>query len=176
MRHNAWDCAKQLIAVLTSKVLPTSYSSLSHHAKHQQAYTALLLAGKWSDHTHSVYICCSFQSKYKHLWDASERSVRSAAAVTALEPASTEVPPGPLEHALSTRGETPTPNMAHRGVSDAEGMHAEGTHMSQSAKQGSTALGLTGRWSSLFSRRSGIDDYRQHEDDLTGSNYVNRDY
>lgn len=97
--------------------------------------------------------------------------MRSAAAVTALEPASTEVPPGPLEHALSTRGETPTPNMAHRGVSD-----AEGTHMSQSAKQGSTALGLTGRWSSLFSRRSGIDDYSQHEDDLTGSNYVNRDY
>ena len=92
-----------------------------------------------------------------------------------LEAPSTAVPPGPLEHALSTRGGQ-TPRMAQRGVSDAASMHAEGAQMSQSAKQGSTALGLTGRWSSLFSRRSGLDDYSQHEDDLTGSNYMHRDY
>lgn len=101
--------------------------------------------------------------------------MRSAAAVTPLEAPSTTVPPGPLEHALSASGGQPLP-VVYRGVSDAEGMHAEGAHMSQSAKQGSTALGLTGRWSSLFSRRSGLDDYCQHEDDLTGSNYMKRDY
>ena len=101
--------------------------------------------------------------------------MRSAAAVTPLGAPSTAVPPGPLEHALTTRGGQ-TPRGGQRGVSDAEGMHAQGAQMSQSAKQGSTALGLTGRWSSLFSRRSGMDDYSQHEDDLTGSNYMNRDY
>ena len=101
--------------------------------------------------------------------------MHSAAAVSSLAAPSSTTAPGPLEHALSTRG-VQTPPEVHRGASDAEGMHAEGAHISQSAKQGSTALGLTGRWSSLFSRRSGLDDYSQHEDDLTGSNYVNRDY
>lgn len=119
--------------------------------------------------------------------------MRSAAAVTALETPSSDVPPGPLEHALSTRGgatprvgatprgdATPrggaTPRVAQRSVSNAEGMHAEGAQMSQSAKQGSTALGLTGRLSSLLFGRNGLEEYRQHEDDLSGSNYMNRDY
>ena len=101
--------------------------------------------------------------------------MRSAAAITPLQAPSTAVAPGPLEHALSTRG-VQTPRVSQRGASDAEGMHAGGAHMNESARQGSTALGLTGRWSSLFSRRSGLDDYSQHEDDLTGSNYMNRDY
>ena len=120
--------------------------------------------------TSQMLLLCGFQSKFKHLWDASEQSVRSAAAITPLEAPSTVVLAGALEHALSTRG-VQTPRVPQRGVSDAEGMHAGGAHMNESAKQG-----LTGRWSSLFSRRSGLDDCSQHEDDLTGSNYMHRDY
>lgn len=161
--------------------------TISSCAQNHQAYTFCCCCVWFLLLPQMLDTCCRFQDKFKHLWDASDRSVRSAAAVTALETPSTEVPPGPLEHALSTRGvatprvgATPrggaTPRVAHRSVSNAEGMHAEGAQMSQSAKQGSTALGLTGRLSSLFFGRNSLEEYSQHEDDLSGTNYSNRDY
>lgn len=117
----------------------------------------------------NMYLCYSFQIKFKHLWDASERSVRSAAAsVAALEAEKVDVPPGPLEQALSTRGSN-MPRLTHSGSTDA-------ARTGRLPQQGSTALGLTGRLSSLFSRRSGVDGHSQRDDDFSGSNYTNRDY
>lgn len=117
----------------------------------------------------NMHLCCSFQIKFKHLWDASERSVRSAAAsVAALETQKVDVPPGPLEQALSTRGSN-MPQLTHSGSTDAE-------RTGRLPQQGSTALGLTGRLSSLFSRRSGVDGNSQRDDDFSGSNYTKRDY
>jgi len=44
-------------------------------------------------------------------------------------------------------------------------------------KQDSTLMSLTGRLGSLFpSRRSSVANNMQHEDDLTGSSYMYRDY
>ena len=88
--------------------------------------------------------------------------------MAALEAQKVDVPPGPLEQALSTR-ENDMPQMTHSGPHDA-------ARTGRLPQQGSTALGLTGRLSSLFSRRSGVDGASQHDDDFCGSNYMNREY
>lgn len=88
--------------------------------------------------------------------------------MTAPEAHNADVPPGPLEQALSTR-EGDTLTMTRSGPSDA-------ASMGQVPKQGSRALGLTGRLSSLFSRRSSMGDVSQHDDDFSGSSYMQREY
>lgn len=91
--------------------------------------------------------------------------------------------PGPLEQALSASpGEVHRTATAQREMlqSTKSGVQASrgsivAAHSMQ--KQDSTLMSLTGRLGSLFpSRRSSVTNYMQHQDDLTGSSYMYRDY
>ena len=127
-----------------------------------------------------------FQSKFKHLWDAAERSVRSAEAVdkpSAHQWTQPETDPGPLEQAISAQqaeiavGTATESNEAVSGAQSQQDSNLQSKKSGMRDKQGSTAMGLTGRLSSLFfTRQSTAAEYPQHEDDLSGSSYMYRDY
>ena len=102
-------------------------------------------------------------------------------------------PPGPLEQALSQKPSAFVDNSNSGSErADAESMQQDGLQSKKSgiqasksgiegmqsmSKQGSTMMRLTGRLSSLFpSMKSNADEYQQHEDDLSGSSYMYRDY
>ena len=130
---------------------------------------------------------CGFQSKFKHLWDAAERSVRSAEPVRPplTQGGQSSNPPGPLEQALSAKpGAFADNSVSGSERADAESMQQDGLQSKMSgvqagrssivgtqsmSKQGSTMMRLTGRLSSLFpSMKSNADEYQQNEDDLSG--------
>lgn len=94
-----------------------------------------------------------------------------------------EANPGLLERALSASpGEVHRTATAQREMlqSTKSGVQASRGSMVAAQlmqKQDSTAMSLTGRLGSLFpSRRSSVTNYMQHQDDLTGSSYMYRDY
>ena len=117
-----------------------------------------------------------FQGKFKHLWDAAERSVRSAQAPTLRQSYSADrLAPaaGPLEQALSARPD----DMLQSKESGVEASRGSVIPAQSMRKQDSTLMTLTGRLGSLFpSRRSSVANYMQHQDDLSGSSYMYRDY
>jgi len=109
--------------------------------------------------------------------------VRSADGPTAPLDTPHEPHPGPLEQALSASpGELHRTATAQREMlqSAKSGVQASrGSMMAAQSmqKQDSTLMSLTGRLGSLFpSRRSSVANNMQHEDDLTGSSYMYRDY
>ena len=118
---------------------------------------------------HTVHVLHRrFQGKFKHLWDAAERSVRSADNSTSrLE--TPGVAPGPLEQALSAR----------QGDLGTAGQQSNGLQSKKSGVEGSRAsvMSLTGRLGSLFPARKGSDaNYQHHKDDLDGYDYMHREY
>ncbi len=113
--------------------------------------------------------------------------LKSQCAALTLPPPqeSPQTHPGPLEQALSAKeGDiTDVSTTGQEGVvlqSKKSGVEASrGAMMSAQSmgRQESTAMTLTGRLGSLFpSRRSSVANYQQPEDDLSGSNYMSRQY
>jgi len=109
--------------------------------------------------------------------------VRSADGPTAPLDTPHEPHPGPLEQALSAspgelhRTATTQREMLQSAKSGVQASRGSMMAAQSMQKQDSTLMSLTGRLGSLFpSRRSSVANNMQHEDDLTGSSYMYRDY
>lgn len=123
-----------------------------------------------------------YQTKFGKLWDAADKSVKSAEVPLAgSEVPLHSVPTGPLEQAISTNAQTmpvrqPSAAVHINTSSDSE---VEDGPPQTTVRQGSMfdIFGRTMRsvGSILPSRKSSM-AFPQNEDDLTGSNYMYRDY
>ena len=121
-----------------------------------------------------------YQTKFGKLWDAADKSVKSAEPQPGLDVPLHTVPSGPLEEALATHAKTTsaeTPAQAH-SAEFSEDSESEGPPRT-AVRQGSMfdIFGRTLRSaSSLFPGRKNSVAFPQHEDDLSGSAYQHRDY
>lgn len=122
---------------------------------------------------------CRYQTKFGKLWDAADKSVRSAGVPQAgSEVLLNTVPSGPLEQAMSTHAPG-LPAQTHSIDSSETESESEDGPPQSAVRQGSMfdIFGRTMRsvGSILPSRKSSV-AFPQPEDDLSGSSYMYRDY
>lgn len=120
-----------------------------------------------------------YQTKFGKLWDAADKSVKSAEPQPGLEVPLHTVPSGPLEEALATHAKTASAETDSESAEFSEDSESAEGPPQTTVRQGSMfdIFGRTLRSAgSLFPSRKSSVAFPQHEDDLSGTAYQHRDY